>query len=573
MQPAVMVGFGAQLHIIRGPKVEVYNQTWTADHNSNWQTRGAYDASTLDNDFAGEFFGGQNSNWPLGYVNHCPAAFYKGKLYYPAYECSNTTGSLYVGRFDGSGIVVYGGDFDPTEKWHSGRGTELLSPSGGSSDVDIRACELATLVHNGNLFMVGNITLAAAPTLWTGMGWDVNNNGTNSFLYKRYYRSLIITDDGRKIVGPAHTFNPDAFTYADLHVTDAIGYKDDIYFANWVDLCRINSGSGSIDILESTIEAIGIARTAKSFEIFPNRGYNAQGVSQEGDGLYFLVSSGVLKKITPTVQSSGVETVFGFNWINSDVRNGTLSIASGQWARVADNISEPQRSPLLLKYNNELHAFVTTAASGYRHFYCRGNPSGVSNWTEGTSSMPENFTRFDGNMYGFVDETRDRMVVAHVSMGEAGIVGHCGGLRGAGGLTIYEYGPARVWKQIVNGVAGSAPRGLIPYNNVGPALHVPSGSNPTVYKCKDYALVNYTIYDHYARVCDVDIEYSIDNGNTWNTARRFKDYNGALLGSGTINLPTLHDGITYPFYWDYVNDVGFNTARECLLRVTPRLRR
>ena len=70
------------------------------------------------------------------------------------------------------------------------------------------------------------------------------------------------------------------------------------------------------------------------------------------------------------------------------------------------------------------------------------------------------------------------------------------------------------------------------------------------------------------------MEYSIDQGSSWSTARRFKSYTtGQLMGSGVANLPSNKNGISYEFWWDYVNDIGFNNEQEVLLRITPKISR
>ncbi len=89
-------------------------------------------------------------------------------------------------------------------------------------------------------------------------------------------------------------------------------------------------------------------------------------------------------------------------------------------------------------------------------------------------------------------------------------------------------------------------------------------------QCSDYAILSYDLFDQLARPVNVNVEYTIDEGLTWQTARRFKSYvDGQPLGSGTANLPTSPDGASYTFFWDFVNDVGFNTEKDAQLRVRP----
>ena len=81
------------------------------------------------------------------------------------------------------------------------------------------------------------------------------------------------------------------------------------------------------------------------------------------------------------------------------------------------------------------------------------------------------------------------------------------------------------------------------------------------------------LFDQLARPVNVNIEFTIDEGLTWQTARRFKSYvDGQPLGSGVTNLSTSPDGESYTFFWDFVNDVGFSTERDAQLRIRPSVK-
>lgn len=565
MLPAATIGQGGQIYYIIGARAIPANLQWMVVGDNNtpiYTVQGAAHANTSSTDFNKRFFGGTNSYWPASYANHRACIFYKNKLYYSANKIEGN-GELYLARFDGSGILSYS---DLGQSWKSGKGSEFLSPSGNSALL-MRSSDSAFVEHNGNLIIV-SATWGNPANEWddTEWGWFVGSAG-GSEQKDRVYRTFVINENDERIMSDAYSFSPDADFRDDNHMCDAISFQDDIYFGTWVDIGKIQGGSGNITLAEST----PTLKSAKSFAIYPNGGYS-NGTPINGAGLFCLSSSGVLKKVSPS-GTDGVKRVVDLSDINDDLRNGIFTARYGSWTRNKHSTQEPPRAPLLLNFNNNLHAFLPTAASGFRHFVCSGNPSGISSWSENTTSMPTNFQYWDGNMFGYIDENRNKMVVAHYTMSEIGMFGHQGAQKSAGGINISEYNTDGVWTDIYVGGVGFVPRSLIPYNNVGPDVVVPSGSNPKVYKCSDYAVIEYTLYDHYGRDCNAKIEYSVNEGVTWSQARRFKSYSGTLLGSGTTNLPTSHFGTTYDFYWDYVNDVGFNSIKTCIIRITPRLAR
>lgn len=562
MLPAVLMGFGNQIYYTKGSRIIPCNLTLVSTATQSYNG-GAMYASNPDNTLEGHFFGGLNTWWPESYANHKVAAFYKNKLYFTANSLAGAVGTFYICTFDGSGIFTQPGSAYSTNKWRGGRGVQFLTPSGTTSiDTD----DAGLLVYNGNLFIVANNFSSAAAdfTAWRSLGWHTHAPVAGS-RGDRTFRVFSIDKNDKKIAGPAYSFAPDADNKNDNHICDIIGFHGDLYFGTWSDIYRVHGCSGSIEQVAST----PTQKAAKCFAVFPNAGYS-NGVSVHGDGLFCLSGSGVLTHIAPS-GSRKVRTVVDLGWINEDVRDGAESVRYGSLTRIEDATSEPGRSSLLLNFNNELHAFVATETSGYRHFYCGGNPSGTTNWHETTDDMPKSFRYWDGNMFGFVDDYHNKMVVAHISQSEIGLFGYAGGQKGAGGISIYEYDVNRDWHEIYNGSVGLSPRGLVPYNNIGPDILIPSGSNPVFYKCSDYAIVQYTLYDYFRRNCNIDIEYSIDNCLTWHTARRFRDYSGNLAGSGISNLSTSPEGINYDFYWDYINDVSFNTEKDCYVRITPKL--
>ena len=570
MQPAVMMAQGGQINYILGYLLKKINNTWMASADTEVNEHIISSAANANNSstvYDRKFMGGTSTYWPAAYANHKPCAFFKNKLYYSANNV-RSVGELYLGRFDGSGVLTYDAGVFAKYPWKSGKGTEFLSPSGATTNY-MKSSDAAFLVHNGNLIIVaatwGNPSYSWDDAEW---GWYLADASVGSEQKDRVYRAFVVDNDDKKIMSKGYQFLPDAGFRNDNHMCDAIGFGDDVYFATYIDIGRIQGGSGNITLAESTP---GL-KSAKSFAIYPNGGYTTAGASRHGSSLLCLSSSGVIKKIAPS-GIAGVTTLTDLSWMNSDIRNSASTALYGTWARNNNATAQPIRAPLLMNFNHRLHAFIPTAASGFRHFYCSGQPSGTTNWHESTSLMPGDFKYWDGNMFGFVDDVRNKMVVAHCSMSEIGLYGYQGGQKGAGGISVYSYDTNNNWNALYRGVAGWQARGLVPYNNIGPDVLVPSGSNPTVYRCSDYAIIEYTLFDHYNRSCDASIEYSIDDGLSWFAARRFKSYAGVLLGSGLYDLPASHNGTTYDFYWDYVNDVGFNADSRCMIRITPKLSR
>lgn len=564
MIPSFAQGPGGQIYYFDGGAVELVNLTLVSDPTESLSIGAANTNKSSPNLGYNEFFfGGINSYWPASYANHKPAAFYLGKLYMGLNNVKDSLGHLYIGRWDGSGIFKHGGSAYGTSPGRCGRGFEFLCPSGNH---DVKSSDLGFLVHNSNLFIVGQHwgnQESPGANLWlTRYKWHWYHNafGATPTRKQRRYRVASIDKNGKKIMGPPTTFTGDASQSEHTHCCDLISYGNDIYFASWVDLLRIHGGSGQIQLIEKTINI----PSAKSFAIWPSGGY-IEDEPQSERRLLMLSESGVLKR----VHASGTHTIADFALLRNNIRTG-----DNFSARISSATLEPGRSCLLIKHNNVLHSFTPTATSGYMHFYCSGSPSGNGNWTDISDDMPVGLKANDGNIFGYVDEKRNKLYLAHFSMSKCGAYGHQGIQTSAGGINIYEMDTNNNFTSIYGGMVGSVPRGLIPYQNLGPYALIPSGTNPTVFKCSDYAIIQYKLYDHYRRNVDVDIEYSADAGLSWHTAKRFATYNNAtLLGDGITNLTTSPEGKTYNFYWDYVDNGLFNIVKEALIRIRPRLTR
>ena len=520
------------------------------------------------------YFGGLNTFHPCSVSNHKPMAVYRDKVYQCLHTIMDTGGAdgTYVTRFDGSGIFVLGGTtaYNARPEF-SGPGIELLTASGTSSSPGLGATALlfsdvGHITYNDSLWMFGHMKARPATTdhMFTKKGWD--NAGTYSVGQKNYQRKyawMQIKDNGDgtelRRLGPWTDMGPNVSDRHHLHCCDVIGYKDDIYYANYLDVLRFPGCSGSAILIESPSGA----ETTKCFLNYPSGGIQ-NGVAQGEARLLMLTGSGLLKRVC----NDKTLDMTHFRSIYDDVRT------TDNWsARLDSVVDEPIRSPLLLNYNGMLHAFIPSATSGYRYFQCTGDPSGTSRWNDRTQTyLPYDLRAFDGNIFGYVDDSH--MNIMFCTMGDIGVWGQTGKNKTAGATYYWRVDTDNNWATAFQGVIGLPNRGIIPYQNYGPSANIPSGSNPNYVKASDYSIIEYKLYDNFSRPCDVQIQYTADDGVTWTNCRRFKAYDGTgLLGSGITNLATSQAGTSYDFYWDHVNDIGFDVAATVRFRIRPRLRR
>jgi hypothetical protein len=579
MLPTVSLGFGGRLHIFDGAKVTNANLTFVSDSSFNdpigpWRSNlGA------GNNWVQLLFGGESSIFPGGFGNHKPCVFYFGDLYSTINFISEDP-DVYIVKFDGSGIHKHGGDSGYASAWRNGRGTELQSPSGGQS-IAFQSC--SHLIHNSNLFILGASPRLTFPIAsWANMDWQgptqVNGADQTDRRRRRRYGGFAISKKEKqgkdfKLVMQATEFSPAALTQEDTQACDAISYSNDIFFTSHCDLVRYPGGSGIPHLVEETINI----PSAKCLEIYPSGGFNANGdpvldrLTQKPD-LLMLTSSGVLKSVIfPSgigSVPSGTTTLFDLGSLVTDI-NGAKQIRIGnQLQRVSSVTLEPTRSCYLKSFNNKLNAFISSPASGYYHFQCDGDPRVTDNWSNLSQQMPDDFRRFDGDMYAYHDTFRNALFVMHVSKSEVGIWGTAGAQNGAGGVLIAELNTDNNWRQIYTGMSAEPSIGLIPYNNLGVYAQAPSGNNPQIIPSTDYALLEYKLYSPFPRTVNVDIEYTIDKGVTWQSARRFKTYDTkTLLGDSKENLSASFFGDLHTFYWDYIKDIGFNNVQEAKLRI------
>lgn len=570
----ILQGWGGALYLLRGSRIQPINMLFQSVENTGTETStpnpGPHDPTSSLTTWVNKWFGGYNTWNPSAYANHKPIAIFNGFIYQTLHRLNNITpGASYITRFDGSGIFINTGNSNYNARsWSNGRGTELMSPSGTSHVT--RMNDMGMIEHNNNLFIVGAVynKETVGSNAWRQNGWAYTLEGSlGNDRSDRSYAAITIQYDGKKIFGPTTKFLPDVSVDEYTHVTDAISFKNDIYFANWVDTVKIQGGSGTISLLHSDLKSA----TARCFATFPTSGYSNAGIPIGETMLLTQTGSGVINKINTTrTNPSGISQLVDLGSVA-----GTVRPYDNFRARLDSSTNEPGRSCLMFDFDNKLHSFIASATSGYQHFICDGSPSGTTNWTDSSLSLPFDLRRYDGNVYGLVDDLKQKMFLCHVTMGEVGVVGHAGIAKGAGGVYVYQYDTNDQWTEVYRGVPGLTPRGLIPIQNIGPWVSMPSGNNPTLFKCSDYAIIQYNLHDLFNRGVDVDIEYSINEGLTWHNTTRFKAYNipFGLLGSGTSNLPSHLNGIQYDFYWHYINDVGFNSVDTAMLRIRPKLSR
>lgn len=580
MIKSVSVGFGSKLHIMNGGSMKTVNLTFVSDPTSN-NPIGPYQAAggAGGNNWIELLHGGTNSIMPGAYSNHKPAAWYFGDLYFTSYKVSEDA-DIYILRWDGSGIYKNGG-FTGTNgyaaNWRNGRGTQLLSPSGAHN---ISCNSLGHIVHNGILFMLGpvcNLTIAGGDS-FQSRDWDIltdRTNGADISDRRRRRRYISFGIDKRdkiggkdhKFIGPATEFLPIAAKQDDTHCCDIISYGDDLIFASYCDLVEFPGGSGTPRLIESTTDV----PSSKCLVLYPSGGF-VGGDPQFSPGteqpdVLLLTGSGVIKKINfPSGVASGTTTMIDLtDFIGSNVRT------SDSLARVTSSTEEPQRSCYIQHFNNQLHAFFSSSTSGYHYMRCDGDTRDSENWTVLTNSLPDDLRRWDGDLYGFHDPFRNALYVMHCAKSEYGVWGEIGGQKGAGGIAIYELNTDFNWRNIYRGACSEPPVGLIPYNNLGVYATVASGSNPQVISSTDYALLTYKLHSIYPSLLNVDIEYSIDNGLTWQDARRFRSYEGQFLGDGKENLQADFFGVEHTFYWAHINQLDINNVKQAILRIIPKV--
>jgi hypothetical protein len=450
-----------------------------------------------------------------------------------------------------------------------------------------RAADPALLEYHGNLLVIG-----------LGKNLDTNNLNTvgdeaiklqwqnpvasNGFYYTMLFNPMENSGSGLMYLKPsgalvelptwisnAATDNTRAFKdtpFLNYNMTDAILHEDRVYIANACDvLCWYGSGI-SYDVDNPSLEVF--YRTDQNY-YRPNPKWFAK---FDGD-LYMYEASGVLSKITPRSGSTSPtkQNMVNFSYIG-DMHGGGIHAREHSFERAT--------KATLFAYKNKLHVIM---GGGSGTFYVHSDDA--STWTNASSGLPAIMRSSQGNVYHYYDEAEDFMYIFYVQMSEAGVLGiTTAGTDVANVGHLYRFN-GTTWTTIgwyplpTMGGAG----GFIGYDPIGPQIHYPSGAEfyfqtgttvaPEVWKCKDYAIVDYWLYDKESRKYNIDIEYSIDDGETWSDCDQKKDYGTQqLLGEGKTGLTSAPSGIPHEFYWDFVNALGYNfSAPYCRLRVIPSI--
>ena len=622
MKPSILVGQGGALHFIaspNGPRSEAATTVngRTTGGGAQLDIINEWDASTGAGSFSDYYsgaFGGPLAVQPGGLSNHKPGAFYFGDFYYFQNKVEQQNPNLYLLRYDGSGIFQNASEGNIfANKSHSGRGVKFLSPSGIRN---VCSKSLCTIVHNDTLFYVGVIPIhsetGSSIRGWNQQeDWNIFDHGLGlggadagtALPRRRAYGTFAIhkkTKTGKEFRDCAGnlaikynrtTLAGLAPDYECLHACDAVSFGNDIIFANHCDVMRFPGGSG----VATFIERNDVELSQKCFEIYPSGGF-VDGSPVGPSQVMMLTGSGVLKKINLPGDGDHDPSA-SLNFANgtdfaSGVPFGTRSlidigqfvtdfngpkVRTGGFRARMDSTGEPSRSCLLRKFDNKLHAFFISSTSGYYHFVCDGDPRNTNSWTDRTGFVPLEAKLFDGDIFGYTDDHFGTLNVAHIAKANVGAFGMVGGDRGAGGWSIYSIDTDLIWKTVVRGAGSSPPCGLIPYDPGSAFVQAPSGitsSNPQVIPSTDYALLTYQLFVGRApnRLADITIDFSINDGATWNTAKQFKDYSTSLpLGDGKTGLEASPEGTTHEFYWAHVSDVGFNVQNRARLRIRPKL--
>jgi len=94
---------------------------------------------------------------------------------------------------------------------------------------------------------------------------------------------------------------------------------------------------------------------------------------------------------------------------------------------------------------------------------------------------------------------------------------------------------------------------------------------PYFFVCNDFATIDYKLFHEDKSTASVKIEYSLDDGCTWDECIRKKDYRTQqLLGEPKDNISASPSGEWHTFYWDFVGDLGYNiNESNCRIRITP----
>ncbi|RKY43073.1 MAG: hypothetical protein DRP85_00830 [Candidatus Makaraimicrobium thalassicum] len=353
----------------------------------------------------------------------------------------------------------------------------------------------------------------------------------------------------------------DFWTY-NFNMTDCIEYQNKIVACNSCDLIVVHgSGENDIELVYSSNKDVYSP--------------NPKWLAKHNGNLYMLEASGVISRIIvgdwKRGERSHKQNLTNFNWLGDLIYGGIHARAYGfERATKGDIVS----------YNDKIHVFLG-GPSGVYHAYSED----LSVWYDVTDSLPSIMKTRQGHVYTYVDTYKNDLYVLFYTACRGGVLGNLTmGAETANVAYLFKYDSNNNWTQIawhlIPSFGGAG--GFTAYNGIGPNVYMPSGTyyneptaelTPIVYKCLDYALLEYKLMDRYSRHFDVVIQYSLDDGCTWQDCSRKRDYfTLQYLGEGTTYLSSSPSGEWHNFYWDFVRDVGYNVNyKYCKLRVVPLL--
>jgi hypothetical protein len=570
-----------------------------------WHGAGEYGEAPEDYRFlAGLNGAGLMSSPPGAYLNSKSACIVRDKLY--TVHTDNQTISPIsptthlwpnhprILEWDGlSDNVQKAPDTSGIQSTPSGQGARIIfgyTNKGGweqEKSVVRRGADPALLEYNGNVLIIGLgrgvdvnalstegdeaiSVIGPTPTAFGGyyyvMLFNPMENGGSGLLH---FQPSGMNAEVPTWIDDAGLDNTRAFKdtpFLNYNMTDAIQHEGRVYVANACDvICW--SGSGiQYDLTEPLFEVF--YRTDQNF----NRPTPKWFTKFEGD-LYMYEASGVLSRITPRSGTTAPtkQNVVNFSYLGS---------MHGGGIHAREHTIERATKATLFPYKDKLHV-IMGGGSGTFHVHSED----ASVWTNASSGLPTIMRNSQGNVYHYHDEANDYIYVLYVQMCQGGVLGVTTmGTDVANVAHLYRFDGA-TWTTIgwypmpMMGGAG----GFIGYDPTGPQIHYPSGAEfynqegvtnaPEIWKCKDYAIVDYYLFDKESRKYDVAIEYSTDDGETWAACSQKKDYGTQqLLGEGKVGLTSAPSGLKHSFYWDFVNALGYNVEYEHMrIRITPTL--
>jgi hypothetical protein len=336
-----------------------------------------------------------------------------------------------------------------------------------------------------------------------------------------------------------------------------------------------------------TFTASGAFQEKDDFRIHYNTGSSAQTVTPKwltkfNDSLYMFEADGTVSQISPATDGSATVTqVASVAYVDeSNIRKGGMHAREWGIERATKNA--------FFTYQDKVHA-IFGVSSGTYHMVSSGS---LSSWTNITSNLPDFTKRKECNAHVIEDPHDNNLYVLFTTMTKHGAVGYLTFSDDSASIGyLYKY-DGSTWTGVgwfpLQTMCGAG--GLVGYDYEGPHVAFPSGAanqypydgqptasgstlTPVLYKCKDFAVLDYQLFDKQSRKVDVTIEYSLNDGYSWDTCRRFKDYGThAYLGEATTGLTSSPSGEWHNFYWDFVNAVGYNVNYPYTrLRVVPSI--